>query len=501
MFAATRSRILLIIAVPGVCATGAAAGETGRQASGRLNVLFIVADDLNTRLHCYGWDDVQTPNLDRLAAGAMRFDRAYCQYPLCNPSRCSFLTGLRPDTTGILDGQFNLRDKLPGAVTLPQAFRGQRYWTAVVNKFFHEPENDGERSWDERRRFYDKRNPMIEAALKKFEAQHGRLGPSNRALWEQQLVAIRAAGAAQTPPGYGPTDMSDEEQGDGQSARQVVTWLQQRAKAEKPFFIGWGLVRPHIPHWAPKKYFGLYPLEGLHIVSQPADDLADVPPQAINPRYALYGQPRATDAKRREVTAAYYACVSFIDAQIGLVLQALDRLGLAESTIVVVVGDHGYLLGEHGLWEKSMLFEPAARMPLLIRVPNVTVPGAVCSQIVEFVDLFPTLAELCQVKVPGNLEGLSFVPLLHHPNQAGKQAAFTVQKSGKVLGRSVRTQRWRYTQWGSQAAAELYDEQNDPDEFINLAAKPAYASQVQEMRRLLQAGWRSAWPPATLPYQ
>ena len=194
--------------------------------------------------------------------------------------------------------------------------------------------------------------------------------------------------------------MSDDEQGDGQAAHQVIRWLEQRAQADKPFLIGWGLQRPHIPHWAPKKYFDLYPPAALHFPAQPTDDLSDVPPAAINPRYALYGKPTATEAKRREVTAAYYACVSFIDTQIGLVLQALDRLGLTESTLVVVTGDHGYLLGEHGLWEKSMLFEPAVRIPLLVRVPNVTQPGAVCSRIVEFVDLFPTLAELCQVQAP-----------------------------------------------------------------------------------------------------
>jgi iduronate 2-sulfatase len=339
---------------------------------------------------------------------------------------------------------------------------------------------------------------LIEAARKTFEAQHGPLSKSNRALWDQRLAAIRDSGGGQTPPGYGPTDMSDDEQGDGQAALQVIQWLEKSAHADQPFFIGWGLQRPHIPHWVPQKYFNLYPLDALHIQAQPANDLSDVPPEAINPRYALYGKPTATEAKRREVTAAYYACVSFIDAQIGRVLQALDRLGLADRTIVVVTGDHGYLLGEHGLWEKSMLFEPAARIPLLVRVPNVTQDGAACSRIVEFVDLFPTLAELCQVKTPENLEGLSFVPLLRRPDQAWKKAAFTAQRSGKVLGQSVRTERWRYTEWGSPSAAELYDEEKDPGEFTNQVANPAYAAQVRELREFLRADRRRALPPETI---
>ena len=186
MIAVSHHVLLVFIALTGLgAATARAANST------RLNVLFIVADDLNTRLHCYGWEDVRTPNLDRLAAGGMRFDRAYCQYPLCNPSRCSFLTGLRPQTTGILDGQFQLRDRLPDVVTLPQAFKSQGYWTAVVNKIFHERENDGDRSWDERQRRGDKRNPVIELARKSFETEHGSLSKSNRASGTRRLVSLR----------------------------------------------------------------------------------------------------------------------------------------------------------------------------------------------------------------------------------------------------------------------------------------------------------------------
>ncbi len=459
------------------------------------NVLFIVADDLNTREGCYGFTQVRTPNLDRLAAGGMRFDRCYCQYPVCNPSRSSFLTGLRPETSRVFDNNVPLRQALPDAITLPQCFKSQGYWTAVVNKLFHDKENDGDHSWDERRTLGDSRNAAIEHARKRFEAEHGRIDKDNRALWEEVQKSLRAQAGGQTPPGYGPTDMSDGEHGDGKSARQVIEWLEKRPNGDKPFFIGWGLQRPHIPHWAPQKYFDLYPLGAFRFPEQPADDLTDVPQAAINPRYKLYGEPVVPDATRREVTAAYYACVSFIDAQVGLVLDALERLELAKTTIVVFIGDHGYLLGEHGLWEKAMLFEPVARVPLLVRVPRITRPAGVCPRLVEFVDLYPTLAALCRLKPPENLEGLSFVPLLREPKRSWKRGAFTMLRRGSVVGRSVRTEKWRYTEWSENHGAELYDEEHDPDEYRNLAGDVSHAANVKELRALLHAGWREALPP------
>jgi arylsulfatase A-like enzyme len=462
-----------------------------------LNVLFVVCDDLNNRQGCYGYQDVQSPNLDRLASQGVRFDRFYCQYPVCNASRSSFLTGLRPETTRIFSNTAPLRTALPDVVALPQCFKQQGYWTAVVNKFFHDPDNDGDRSWHVRQRFSDARNPIIENARREFEATQGRISdPRNHELWIKKRQSLRDLAAGQTPPGYAPTDMLDEEQGDGQAVRQIIRWLETQAYGDKPFFIGWGVQKPHIPHFVPKKYFDLYPKDRFRFPSEPADDLKDVPALAVNSRYRQYGNPVVGDTTRRKVTAAYYACVSFIDAQVGLLLEAVRRLGLAESTIIVFTGDNGYLLGEHGLWEKAMLFEESARVPLIMRVPGRGKPGSVCARLVEFVDLYPTLAQLCGVEAAEGLEGASFVPLLEAPDRPWKTAAFTmVTRAAGIVGRSVRTERWRYTEWGDADANELYDHASDPHEFVNLAKDSRHAKQVADLRRRLRDGWKGALPP------
>lgn len=477
------------------CAVAAGPASADRSAARPMNVVFILCDDLNVRLGCYGYEDVRSANLDRLAAQGMRFDRAYCQYPVCNPSRSSLLTGLRPETTGVLSNLTPLREAQPEIVTLPQCFKQQGYWTATVNKFFHDRDNDGDRSWHEIARHGDARNPVMQKAIKEFEAQHGAIdAPENRQRWAERRRALRDLAAGQTPPGYGPTDMSDEETTDGKGARQIIQWLEAKAYGDKPFFIGWGVARPHIPHWAPQKYFDLYPLDRFRFEPQPVDDWKDIPEIAINKRYQLYGDPFDNDRIRREYTAAYYACITFIDAQVGLLLAALDRLGLTDNTIVVFTGDHGYFLGEHRLWEKGMLFEEVARVPLLVKVPGRTRPGSVCARLVEFVDLFPTLAELCAVKPPDNLEGSSFVPLLAEPERPWKQGAFTIVQHGDVLGRTVRSERYRYTEWGGPEVSELYDLAADPCSYTNLANQPDYARQVEEMQRLLQGGWKGARP-------
>ncbi len=461
-----------------------------------MNVIFILCDDLNARQACYGYKEVQSPNLDRLAAQGIRFDRAYCQYPLCNPTRCSLLTGLRPETMKILNNEVQLRTALPEAVALPQCFKQQGYWTAAVNKFFHEPDNDGKRSWDELARHGDSSNPMMEKAEKEFEAAHGSIhAAKNRELWRKKQRELASLFGGQTPPGLGPTHVTDDQHADGKGARQVIKWLESKAYGDKPFFIGWGVARPHIPHWAPQKYFDMYPLDRFRFDPQPEDDWKDLPELAFNPRYKLYGDPFNNDRTRREYTAAYYACISFIDAQVGLLMETLERLGLADNTIVIFTGDNGYLLGEHRLWEKSMLFEEAARVPLIMKVPGKTTPGSVCPRLVEFVDLYPTLADLCGVKPPDNLEGCSLVPLLARPDRPWKSAAFTVQiRDNNLLGRSVRSERARYTEWGSRDVCELYDLIEDPHSFTNVAKDPKYADLLKEMRSLLDAGWKAAKP-------
>lgn len=481
--------------VAGVAAALILSAASNACGAARPNVLVIVSDDLNSRQGCYGFGAVKTPALDGLAAEGLKFRRAYCQYPVCNPSRASFLSGLRPSSTKVLDNTTDLRTVHPDIVTLPQCFRQQGYWTAGVGKVFHGRFHD-KPSWDAYEKFDNERNPVFEREKAAFEAKHGPIEkPENRRLWRAYYKKRRSKAGRQSPAGYGPTDMTDAEHKDGKNVRQVVQWLESRAHGEKPFFIICGIQKPHVPFWAPQKYFDLYPPAKIQFDRDPPGDRDDIPKIALNGRWRTFGVPRGDDAKRREVTAAYHACITFIDAQTGLLLNAVKRLGLWDETIVVFTSDHGYHLGEHGMWGKVTLFEECARVPLLVRVPGRTRPATVSPALVELVDLYPTLTELCGVKPPPNLEGTSFAPLFERPERPWKRGAFTVVTRGKdTLGRAVRSQRWRYTEWGGADVAELYDLQADPHERTNLANDPRHQDRVSEMRELLHAGWRHARP-------
>ena len=248
-----------------------------------------------------------------------------------------------------------------------------------------------------------------------------------------------------------------------------------------------GLHKPHIPFLAPDAYFDLYPQSSLKLVQPPKNDWHDIPAIAATKQYLDYGFPelgQENDGRRREFVQAYYACISFIDAQLGVILDALRKSGQWENTIIVFVGDHGYNLGEHFMWGKVLLFEESARVPLIVRVPGVT-RGAQARGLVEMLDLFPTLAELCSVKPPANLQGRSLSPLLRDPSAAGKEWAYTVVLRGEMLGTAIRFDRWRYTEWGEPGLNELYDLEGDPREWTNLAKDPAHANVVQRASQLL----------------
>ncbi|WP_309710303.1 sulfatase [Armatimonas sp.] len=438
-----------------------------------MNVLFIAVDDLNNELGCYGSKRVKSPNIDKLAQRGMRFDRAYTSFPLCSPSRTSLLTGLRPDTTKVYDLVTHFRSTIPDVVTLPQLFKNNGYTAARVGKLYHygvpgqigTSGLDDTTSWDEvvnpRGRDKDEEDKVIRL--------HNKNNPG--------LGATLSYWAA---------DGTDEEQTDGIGATEAIKLLTKYKSGGKPFFLGVGFYRPHTPYVAPKKYFDMYPPEKLTPEPPRPDDRLTVPAPAFRVTPANYG---ISLDDQKKALQAYFASISFMDAQVGRVLAALERLGLEKNTVVVLWGDHGYLLGQHdGQWQKQSLFEESARVPMIVAAPNQKAKGKGCERVVETVDLYPTLLELAGLKPAGALHGKSLVPLLNNPKATHKTAALTqTQRPPKEggMGYSVCTNRWRYTEWGT-GQAELYNHIADPKEHKNLANDPAQAKIVVEMKALLE---------------
>jgi arylsulfatase A-like enzyme len=454
----------------------------------RPNVLFLISDDLNTFLGCYGDRLARTPHLDRLAARGVRFERAYCQFPLCGPSRNSMLTGLYPNSTGIVRNAQIFRQTIPSQLSLPQAFRLEGYLAARIGKLYH----------------YNVPRSV------------GTDGHDDPASWELQLNPVGVDRLEEEPhiftltPGqFGGTlswyasPKSDAYHTDGMMAAEAEWVLERCARQpDRPFFLAVGFFRPHTPYVAPEDpYFGYYPEADMPLVQGVEEDQADLPAAAL----ASYKreQDQLTDALRRQCIQAYYASISFLDAQVGRVLDTLDRLGLAENTVIVFTSDHGYHMGEHGLWQKMSLFEESARVPLLIVAPAVSSPGSVAETPVGLIDLYPTLAQLCGVPAPENLQGQSLVPMLEDPAAPGRGWVLSQvtrggggqAKARSYFGYSLRTARWRYTEWdaGSEGR-ELYDHDRDPRELNNLAIDPSHAAIVEDLSAQLRAAVDGTFP-------
>lgn len=465
------SRRTFLKAGAGVAGVGAVP-KALRSAHGKLNVLFIGVDDLNHSLGCYG-EPVHTPNIDALAERGARFDAAYCQYPLCGPSRTSLLSGLAPDYNGTLDNFEDFR-RTPDMVTLPELFRKNGYYTARVGKIYHSrnPMQEGEDGADDPKSWEYKFN---NAGIDRKE----QLDKLQRYAEQPGVNLGGTIGAYQSPS-------SDRQITDGVGADEVIRLLKE--KKDGPFFIAYGLYRPHLPWIAPEAYFKMYPLEKVH--AEPFDPAEMT--QAPRPAYSSTKPNLDMDEKScRLAKAAYYACTSYMDAQVGRVLDALKKEGLDRNTLVVFWADHGWMLGQHGMWQKMTLFEWTARIPFMMAGPGIA-PKTVIKKTTEHLDIYPTLVEMCGLQGMPKLHGKSMAKLVTKPGTAtwDKPAVTQIHKGGgksPAIGYSLRTERYRYTMWmGHTVGEELYDYQNDPREVKNLAADASMAELKKGLRGRLE---------------
>ena len=475
-----RTAVCLLFTVPVV-----AAGESTTESPTRPNILFIAIDDLRPELGCYGIEEVVTPNIDRIAESGMVFKRAYCQQAVCLPSRTSLMTGARPDTTKAWDLSTHFRAAMPDVVTLPQLFKGHGYFTQAMGKIYHHGYDDAP-SWSvptgypkaphgAGKREQDPNRPQVELSAK------GR-GP---------VVEI--------------VDGPDNSLHDGELGDMAVAALAELKAGKEPFFLAVGFVKPHLPFNSPRKYWEIYDPERIALAPNPYYP-ENAPRYAIPPGGELRsysGVPTGWPIKddfARKLKHGYYAAVSYIDEQVGRILEELERQGLRKNTIIVLWGDHGWKLGEHQAWAKHTNTEDDTRSPLILSAPNMKTAGESTDALVEFVDIYPTLAELAGLPLPSHLEGSSFAPLLTEPDQPWKTAAFSQFPRGPRMGYTMRTDRYRYTKWVNRKNPskvydiELYDHEADSQENANIAGNPDMKRLVAELDAQLEAGWKAAKP-------
>lgn len=482
------------------------------------NILFIPVDDLRPELGCYGNSMIKTPNMDRLARNGLLFTRAYCQQAVCNPSRASLLTGLRPDTLQVWDLQTPFRGNLPDAVTLPQYFKANGYQTIGIGKAFHNIFPDS-LSWSEALHvngfpfdpdavYTDEPNMgIIAEKKKKFLSQKDTTRIDQYGQWYIKANSMEKA------------DVPDDAYYDGAQTTLAIQKLKQLKQKKQPFFLSIGYYKPHLPFNAPTKYWNLYAEKDLPVATNPY-----IPNMA--PEFAISGGdaelrsyddqhdlPKPTETplskeRQQQLVHGYYASISYVDAQIGRLLDELDRLGLTENTIVVLWGDHGWKLGEHNGWCKQTNYEIDTRVPLIVSGYGIKAKNRHSAALVELVDIYPSLCTMAGLKKPDYLQGKSFAPLTTDPGQPWKQAAFSQflmghfpkKESGRNdrMGYSIRTDGYRYVEWytwkdnkkGELIAKELYDEKTDPQENKNVINEINYQKIVAPLSKQLSEGWR-----------
>ena len=433
------------------------------------NVVFIMTDDLNCDLGRYEHPLVQSPNIDRLAEEGVLFENAYCNYPVCGPSRASFMTGLYPEQNGVTVLRRMFRNYVPDAVTLSQHFMANGYTSARVGKIYHydNPRGIGTDGHDDPASWDTKINPLgrdKEEEEKIFSLRPGSFGAT--------LSWLAAEG-------------EDEEQTDGIVATESIRLLRQYADAEEPFFLAVGFYKPHTPYVAPKKYFDLYDLSEITVPRIPEDYWDTLPEPARKSVTAFKPQIDLPEEMARKAIHAYYATISFVDAQIGRVMDALEDLGLKEDTIVLFSSDHGYHMGEHGHYQKNTLFENADRVPLIISVPGVTQSGRRAQGFAEMIDFYRTLSDLAGLSPPPDyVKGISLQPVLRDVSNTVRANAFTQLINGYTL----RTDNFRITQWkvDDPDNLELYDRRRDPEEMRNVARNPEYEQELEYLLKVLK---------------
>ncbi len=462
-----RSRWLVLTACLALWATSLLANETSPR---KLNVLVIISDDLTaTALSCYGNTVCQTPNIDRLASRGRRFTRAYCQGTFCGPSRASLLSGYYPHATGVL-GYISPRKAIGEKATWPEHFKNNGYHTARVSKIFHmgvpggiEAGTDGEddpRSWTER---YNSPGPEWKAAGA-GETLEGNPDGKKPVVGGNTFVVVEADG-------------DDMVHSDGKTAAKASELI--REHKDKPFFLAVGFVRPHVPFVAPKSDYGPFPFDQMPLPEKIPGDWDDIPKAGIN--YKTSKNMQMDLQKQKKAVGGYYASVTFMDRQVGKVLDTLKEHGLEDKTIVIFTSDHGYHLGEHDFWAKVSLHEESALVPLIISVPGKK--PAVCESLVELLDLYPTLSKLCGLEIPSGLQGQDISAMFDDPKHAVREAAFSVNGRGFLL----REDKWAYIQYAENATGgmELFDMQQDPKQYRNLAHDPKHQAVVSRFQKQL----------------